>query len=302
MRYRGPSDKPLVLVVIPTKNAGKFIKTCLRSLKKQTCQNNRVIVVDNFSGDGTVKFAEDYGAKVFLLKAGRAEAKNFGAMKSCSEYIFFIDSDMELTERVIQECVELLEIDPKIGGIIIPERSVGDSFWVRVRDFERNFYVGTEIESARFFRRSLWENAGGFDEGLVFYEESTLPHKVEALDYDVKARIKAEILHHEDDFSLLKWLKKKFDYGKTGWKYRQKYGGDGKKKMSLLYRIGLFMKDRRFYSKPIQAMGVLILKSLEFLSVVLGYIIGRIMKLERESSVWDKLNVAEKRDVFRSHK
>jgi len=49
----------------------------------------------------------------------------------------------------------------------------------------------------------------------VFFEESTLPQKIEALGFNVRARINAEILHHEDDFSLLKWLKKKYYYGKT---------------------------------------------------------------------------------------
>jgi len=54
------------------------------------------------------------------------------------------------------------------------------------------------------------EKSGGFDEGLVYFEESTLPQKVEALGYDVKARIKAEIMHRKDDFLLLLWLKKKY--------------------------------------------------------------------------------------------
>ncbi len=123
-------SEPLVSIVIPTYNSQKTLAECLESIKNQTYKNIEVIVVDNFSGDGTAKYAEDYGVKVFLLKAGRSEAKNYGAAKSCGEYLFFIDSDMELTARVVQECVELLEIDPKIGGIIVPERSVGDGFWV----------------------------------------------------------------------------------------------------------------------------------------------------------------------------
>ena len=49
-------------------------------------------------------------------------------------------------------------------------------------------------------------------------------------------------------------------------------GARGKKQMSLLYRLGLFLKDRRFYSKPRLAMGVLILKLLESFSVGLGLI------------------------------
>ncbi|WP_202318620.1 glycosyltransferase family 4 protein [Archaeoglobus neptunius] len=60
----------------------------------------------------------------------------------------FVDSDMELMPDVVGECVEVME-DEKVGGVVIPERSVGEGFWVRVRDFERGFYAGTEVESAR---------------------------------------------------------------------------------------------------------------------------------------------------------
>jgi len=81
--------------------------------------------------------------------------------KAKGKYVLFVDSDMELSKDVVEECVELARKDDKIGGIIIPERSAGDGFWVRVRDFERSFYTGSEVESARFFRRDLALRGGG---------------------------------------------------------------------------------------------------------------------------------------------
>jgi len=56
--------------------------------------------------------------------------------KAKGKYVLFVDSDMELSKDVVEECVELAEKNNKVGGIIIPERFVGDGFWVRVRDFE----------------------------------------------------------------------------------------------------------------------------------------------------------------------
>jgi len=35
---------------------------------------------------------------------------------------------MELTPRVIEECVKLMKSNPRIGGIIIPERSIGNNY------------------------------------------------------------------------------------------------------------------------------------------------------------------------------
>ncbi|MEM0007923.1 MAG: glycosyltransferase family A protein [Candidatus Bathyarchaeia archaeon] len=171
-------DKPLVSVIIPTYNSEKTIDACLRSVMEQTYPNIEVIVVDNYSKDKTVEIAEKYGARVFQLNAERAGAKNFNLKKARGKYVCFIDSDMELTRKVIEECVSLMENYEKLGGVIIPERSVGNSFWVKVRDFERSFYAGTEIESARFFRKDLCEKVNGFDGDIVAFEESTLPQKI----------------------------------------------------------------------------------------------------------------------------
>ncbi|MEM2500941.1 MAG: glycosyltransferase family A protein [Candidatus Bathyarchaeia archaeon] len=267
-------SKPLVSVIIPTYNSEKTIGICLRSIEEQTYPNIEVIVVDNYSKDGTQKIAEKYGARVLQLKAERTRAKNFGLREARGKYVCFIDSDMELAKNVIEECVELMESDEKIGGIIIPERSIGNSFWVRVRDFERSFYAGTEVESARFFRRDLAERAGGFNEEIIAFEESTLPQKIEKMGYNVKARISAEILHHEEDFSLFGWLRKKFYYGETAPKYKREFSEYADSQMNIFRRLSIFLKNRRFFSNPLLALGVLVLKALEFSSAGLGVLKG----------------------------
>ncbi|MEM5867309.1 MAG: glycosyltransferase family 2 protein [Candidatus Aenigmatarchaeota archaeon] len=269
------NNKPLVSIIIPTYNSGRFLEKCLKSVKGQTYPNIEVIVVDNYSRDKTREIAEKYGAKVFQLNAERGEAKNFGLKKAEGKYVCFIDSDMELTKNVIEKCVNLMEGYEKLGGIIIPERSVGNSFWVKVRDFERSFYAGTEIESARFFRKDLCERVNGFDEDIVAFEESTLPQKIEKMGYDVKQRVNAEILHHEENFSLQRWLKKKFYYGKSAFKYKEKFGEYASKQMSIYYRFSILLKNKRFYSKPLLALGVIVLKILEYFSAGLGYLASR---------------------------
>lgn len=260
----------LVSIIIPTYNSEKNLARCLESIRKQSYKYIEVIVVDRFSNDKTVEIAKSYGAKVLQLEAERAKAKNFGVKHARGKYVCFIDSDMELTSKVIEECVKLIENDNKIGGIIIPERSVGRSFWAKVRDFERSFYVGTEIESARFFRKELVDIVGGFDEDVVFFEESTLPQKIEKLGYNVKARVKAWILHHEEDFKLNIWLRKKFYYGKSIAKYKKKFREYASKQLSISSRILVFIKNKKFYSKPILAIGVILLKVLEFIAAEIG--------------------------------
>ena len=273
-------SKPLVSVIIPTYNSEKTLPLCLESIKRQTYKNIEVIIVDNFSVDRTVYIAKSYGVKIIQERAERGKAKNIGLKLANGQFILFIDSDMELTSKVIEECVTLMKSKQKIGGIIIPEKSVGSSYWVKVRDFERSFYAGTPIESPRFFRRNIALEVGGFDEDVVFYEEATLPYKMEERGYNVKARIKSCILHHEEDFSLMRWLVKKYYYGRTAWRYILRYRRSGTKQVSPLYRFGLFLKNKKFYSKPLLGLGVLVLKYLEYVATIIGYLVGKVKDKE----------------------
>ncbi len=268
-------DSYLVSVVIPTYNSEKTLAKCLESIKNQTYKNVEIIIVDNFSTDETTEIARKHNANIIKIKAIRSKARNVGIWRSNGYFVLSIDSDMELTSKVVEECMNLICSDAKIGDVVIPERSIGRSFWVKVRDFERSFYAGTEIESARFFMKDLALKVGGFDEDVTFFEESTLPQKIEKSGYNTM-RIKDEILHHEDNFYLLKWLKKKYYYGKTAWKYKARYGKYGKRQMSLYRRFELFFKQKRFYSKPSLALGVIALKSLEYASAGAGYMVGRM--------------------------
>jgi glycosyltransferase involved in cell wall biosynthesis len=271
-------EQPLVSVIIPTYNSGRFMAKCLESLKSQAWKKIEVIVVDDGSTDTTLEIAEKYKCNVIKNpRRGRAEAKNEGMRRSLGEYLLFVDSDMELTRNVIGECVELANEDPHIGGIVIPERSVGSSFWAKVRDFERSFYSGSIVESARFFQAKLAKEVGGFEEGLIFFEESTLPYKIYRKKYNISPRIESPILHHEEDFSLATWLRKKFYYGKTINLYRNTYGDYLRVQTSIWFRYGLFMKDwKRFLSRPKLAFGVTLLKSLEYFATTSGIVYSKL--------------------------
>jgi len=265
---------PLVSVVIPTYNSEKTLAKCLESIKNQTYKNTESVIVDNFSTDKTTEIAREHGANVIKIKAIRSKARNIGIWKSKGYFVLSIDSDMELTKKVVEECVKIFQLDEKTGGVIIPEKSIGNNFWVKVRDFERSFYEDTEIESARFFGKNLVEKVGGYEEDIVFYEESTLPQKIDNLGYNVKLRANSCILHHEPDFELMSWLKKKYYYAKTLEFYSNKYTNYASRQANIFYRYSLFFKNgnwKKFLSKPLLAFSTLILKSLEFIASGMGY-------------------------------
>ena len=95
--------KPLIDVVIPTKNCADDLRRCLESLKRQTVPVH-VIVVDANSVDDTVKVAREYGCTV-LFEPGNlpkpvnnrcAYARNLG-LKACKGMVVaFLDADVEV--------------------------------------------------------------------------------------------------------------------------------------------------------------------------------------------------------------
>jgi glycosyltransferase involved in cell wall biosynthesis len=257
-----------VSVIIPARNSGETLGKCLESIRRQTYNNIEIIVIDNFSSDNTAEIAARFGANIFLLSGERAIAKNLGISKACGGFLLFIDSDMILQQSVVEECVRRCCEDDRIGGIIIPERSIGSGFWIKVRDFERSLYVGSKIESARFFITKYVTQVGGFDEEIVFYEESTLHQKIENIGMMVDARIRPFILHDEEGFNLGKWLDKKRYYSRTTKLYSNKYKKYARIQTSILYRPRLFFAKGNWkilIRHPVLSVGVFILKTLEFL-------------------------------------
>jgi len=274
----------LVSVIIPTYNSWKYIKDCLDSIINQSYDNIEIILVDKYSEDNTKEIASKYTKNIFDKWVERTTQKNYWIKQAKWKYILFLDSDMTLTQEVIEELVKLFENTLNIWWICIPENSVWKWLFVKIRDFERKFYTETSIESARFFKKEDVVKVWGFEEDLVFFEESLLPQKIEnKLNKSCKYRIKEYINHNEWDINLLYWLKKKFYYWKSLDIYKQKVIKLGIKKtlnsqIWILNRYMIFFRNKKFYTKPLLAIWVIWLKTLEFASWWLGFLYNKFTK------------------------
>lgn len=254
-----------------------MLSHCLSYIKKQTYSNIEVIVVDGNSVDNTREVAKEFTDKVFTFdKKGdyRCAQRNLGVEKASGEYVLVLDSDMELSERVVESCVEKMESDEMIGGLIIPEESFGEGFWAQCKKLEKSFYVGVEwMEAARFFKRSVYQQVGGYDEKMVSGEDWDLSQriaKVGKID-----RVNDFIFHNEGRISLLKTVKKKFYYAQKFAKYTEKHSGSDseKKQTGVIRRYWLFFSQpMKLLEQPILGAGVLIMKTGEFFVGGLGYL------------------------------
>lgn len=211
---RGFTSIPMVSVIIPTFNSEETLACCLQSIKDQTYPNVETIVVDRYSRDGTLKVAEKFDARVLLMDSERSAAKNCGVAKAKGSFILFLDSDMELTHRVVEECVVAC-LKKGADAVNIPEVSVAHDFLGECRKIEKELYSGNiSFEVPRFFKKEVFLAIEGLDEGLIYGEDADLYARIERAGYRTE-RIRAEMRHYEGDLSLGKIMLKAYYYGKS---------------------------------------------------------------------------------------
>ncbi|QQG43481.1 MAG: glycosyltransferase family 2 protein [Candidatus Daviesbacteria bacterium] len=271
------NTKPLVSVIITTKNSAPTMDPLLKSVKEQNYKNIETVVVDNRSTDKTADIARKYTSLVFQKGPERSAQRNFGAQKSRGKYLLFLDSDMVLTNNVVKDCVETFERDNnKLGGLVVPERSFGQGLWAKAKILEREINRGEGFfESARFFPKKIFMSFKGYDENLTGPEDWDLPQRIRKT-YTI-GRIKSFINHNEGELSLSTLFRKKMYYGLSASKYLTKH------KISIISPTTIYFLRPAFYKNwrmlltdPVVSLGMLVMLSVEFIGGGIGYLKGSL--------------------------
>jgi len=110
--------RPLVSVVIPCFNQGRYLSAAIESVLAQSHAPTEIIVVDDGSTDETAAVAAREGARITYVRLernrGAAAARNAGLRRSGGSYLQFLDAD-DLLERGKLAChVAYLEAHPDI--------------------------------------------------------------------------------------------------------------------------------------------------------------------------------------------
>ena len=131
-----------VSIIIPIYNVGPYIDRCLRSVANQTYSSIECILVDDCGTDDSMKicegFLDNYKGEVdFKLfhhehNKGLSAARNTGFLHASGEYVFFLDSDDELSINAIALLVAKAKEHPGIdmvqgNAISIPYNGYYDS-------------------------------------------------------------------------------------------------------------------------------------------------------------------------------
>ena len=172
---------PLVSVVIPAHNYGRYLAGAVESALGQTYAPLEVIVVDDGSTDDTAEVLGRFAGRIRVLRLdgrGVAIARNAGLFAAEGEYVLFLDADDLLLPEAVAHLAGHLqarpEVDAAYGLWYQCDTRLQKAFIVRspIRDGQvlPRLFLGNIVAtpSAMLLRRQTLIAAGGFDRGLTF--------------------------------------------------------------------------------------------------------------------------------------
>lgn len=155
-----------VSIIIPVYNVEAYIERCISSVLNQTYDNIEIIIVDDSSPDNSIEIAKKLiskhrcANKVIFTKhhqnRGLSASRNTGINLSTGDYIYFLDSDDEITS----ECISILvntannsnRPDFVIGDIDIISNSNIPDLYLKMG----SKYITNNEEILRLFVLSHW--------------------------------------------------------------------------------------------------------------------------------------------------
>ena len=213
-------NKYKISVVIPTLNRINTLQRALDSVINQTYKPAEIIVVDNGSSDGTLKFLREQYPKITILtetKIGVSSARNKGIKESINQWIALLDSDDAWHPRKLEIQTSMLDSALKEYNLIHT-----DEVWFRNNKhinqmkkhkkqggyiFERCLSLCCISPSSVLFKKNILDKVGLFDESLPVCEDYDMWLKICSSEEVLFAQDKLTYKYggHKDQLSKSYW-------------------------------------------------------------------------------------------------
>lgn len=178
-------------IIVPTYNEEGCIAKCLQSLEEQDFPRDdyEIIISDAASSDTTPDLARRAADTVVTTATrGIAHGRNFGAKHAQGRILVFVDADVTLDRRFLNELDEAFEEKDVVGvtGIGVPgdgklfHRAVYRGTYLLVRLFNafgKPYYPGICVA----YEKNAFVRVGGFREEFGIVEDLDLSKRISAL-------------------------------------------------------------------------------------------------------------------------
>lgn len=227
-------DRPLVSVIIPTKDKITYLKPCVLSVLNKTDYSNlEIIILDTGSvEDETKEFYKEMESenKIRVINYPKsefnfAEANTWAVQHANGEYVLFLNNDTKvLNDDWLSNMMEYAQIN-KVGivgakllfpdntiqhmgivvglrngashaGVLFPEWQLMSFPFLHAKDVVRN--VSAVTGACLLIRKSIFNEVGGFDKIFkIAFNDTDLCLKVRDRGYEVIYTPYAKLTHYE---------------------------------------------------------------------------------------------------------
>lgn len=198
------SYKPLVSIIIRTKNEERWIGSCLDAIFKQNYTNYEIILVDNCSSDKTVEKAQLRDVKVVTVEEFRpGRAINDGVRASNGEVLVCLSGHcIPTTNEWLEKLVEGLS-NFEVAGVYGRQEPLSFSSPMDKRDLLIVFGLDRKVQHKDSFfhnansalRRDTW-NEFPFDEEITNIEDRAWGKEVIAAGKKIIYEPEASVYHY----------------------------------------------------------------------------------------------------------
>jgi glycosyltransferase involved in cell wall biosynthesis len=263
--------RPALSIIVPTFNCRQALQACLASIARCHRIEVETIVVDQSSTDGTPQIARRLGAHVLTVPKSRfysppSEPRNIGARAATAPLLYHLDSDMQVTEPLLEEIIS--KLTHTFGALVIPERDLTGGFWSRCKAFERRMYWRSDtLESARAVRRCVFADIGGYDERLSAGEDFDVHERYKPV--TTVGRCDHTVVHDISNLTFRRAVTKKFRYGYASIEYLRKHPGAAVQIASA--EVTSYARQWALLRKePMLALGLLAMRTAEGIAGLAG--------------------------------
>ncbi len=173
------SRLPLVTIVTPSYNQGRFIRATIESVLSQDYPNIEYIVMDGLSKDETAEVCGEYLDRLTFISEkdrGQSDAINKGFKRARGEIVAWLNSDDVFLPGAISRAVETFLNEPDLGAVY------GEGYQIDIDGNIKQRFAVTEpfnlwklvymsdyiLQQTVFFRRSVFEEIGYIDQDLHY--------------------------------------------------------------------------------------------------------------------------------------
>ncbi len=170
-----------ISVIIPCYNQGKYLDEAVQSVISQSHPCNEIIIIndgstDPFTVDLLSTYHRDKCRVIHTKNQGLPAARNTGIEQSTGEFICCLDADDKYAPSYFEKAMDVFSKDEtsRYGAVTSWVQMFGavENVWQAIgfnTEGFKPFFQATRnnIQSATMFRKTCWQEIGGYDESML---------------------------------------------------------------------------------------------------------------------------------------